>query len=72
MKYRVRLTAEVTDTLDTIVEVVAANEKAAGEAALRLADDTPDSGLVWAVAYEGERDPAAVDSVMLITEEDAP
>jgi hypothetical protein len=67
MKYRVRLIAEVTDTLETFVEVEAADEGAAGVAALTLAAQPDSGGLVWECAYEGEPGPAEVDSVTLIT-----
>lgn len=68
MKYRVRLTAEVSDVLETFVEVEAASEEAAHVAALALTA-AEGNDMVWECAYEGERDPVEVDSVTLIPDE---
>jgi hypothetical protein len=70
MKYQVRLTAEVCDTLETFVEVEADSVTAACVAALTRAAMVDSGGLVWECVYEGYRGPASVDSVMPITEGD--
>lgn len=67
MKYRVRLTAEVCDTLEVFVEVDAADYEAAGTAALALVSISP--GLQWECAFAGERGPAEVDSVVIVPDE---
>ena len=59
-RYRVRLTREVNDTLDTIVEATARNPTAAGKAALELAAKDK---VEWHFAYAGEGDTPEIDSV---------
>jgi hypothetical protein len=59
--YRVRLTCEVSDTLEVWIEVDAA-DRAAAEAAAIEQGAKPETD--WQVAYEGERSPAEVDSVI--------
>lgn len=59
--YRVRLTCEVSDTLDVWIEIDAA-DRAAAEAAAIEQGAKPETD--WQVAYQGERSAAEVDSVV--------
>jgi len=67
-KYRVRLTVEVSDVLETFIEVEATDKGCAHVAARTLAAAGLDE-LNWQWAYERDRAAPEVDSVTLITPE---
>lgn len=61
-RYRVRLTKEVSDTLDAFVEVEAATEDEAGEKAIAEATRVG-SEVAWEFAYGDEGGAVEVDSI---------